>query len=276
MVPVPRTIRTQYAPARDDVGELVTRRPQHRMEQLNPFLFINHHGPQVYPPGNRGLPFGPHPHRGFETVTFIVEGAVTHRDSAGHESTIGAGGVQWMTAGRGIEHSETSPREFLEKGGALEILQLWINLPARFKMAEPRYIGLQREAIPSIAAGDAVVGLISGSWEGVRGPVDSLTGVVMATIELPAGARITLPAPRERRVFFYVVRGEVNAGGEDVREFHLAGFDDDGDAIEAAAVRDSLLIFGHADPLAEPIAHYGPFVMNTRAEILQALHDYME
>lgn len=120
-----RTIRKQYLAISDDIGDLRTQRPlpNGEIDQVDPFLFLNHHGPQVYGPGNRGLPFGPHPHRGFETVTFILEGSLSHRDTGGHDSVINEGGVQWMTAGRGLEHAEVSPKEFLEKGGPLEILQ---------------------------------------------------------------------------------------------------------------------------------------------------------
>jgi redox-sensitive bicupin YhaK (pirin superfamily) len=118
---------------RDDIADLVTRRPLPgpRISQADPFLFLNHHGPQVYPPHNGGLPFGPHPHRGFETVTFILAGELMHADSGGHQSVIGAGGVQWMTAGSGLVHAELSPDGFKRAGGPLEILQLWVNLPAR-------------------------------------------------------------------------------------------------------------------------------------------------
>ena len=269
-----RTVRTQYEGEREDLGDLVTRRAQHSLEQLDPFLFLNHHGPQVYPPHNSGLPFGPHPHRGFETVTFIVEGSLTHRDTEGYESVIHEGGVQWMTAGRGIEHSETSPREFLENGGPLEILQMWVNLPSRLKDTPPRYFGFEREQIPSIAVGDAKVNLIAGDWEGTQGPVESLTGLTLMTVDMPRGARITLPAPREHNVFFYVVRGEVDVAGEDADAFQLIEFNDDGDAIDVEALQQSLIIFGHGAPLREPIAAYGPFVMNTQSEIRQAVLDY--
>src|ERR1700755_2586884 len=131
---------------RDDIGDLMTRRPipAPGLDHLGAFLFLNHHGPQTYAPGNDGLPFGPHPHRGFETVTFILDGKLAHRDSAGHESIINAGGVQWMTAGSGLVHSEVSPESFREAGGPLELLQLWVNLPARLKMTAPRYIGRQQ------------------------------------------------------------------------------------------------------------------------------------
>jgi len=186
----PRTIRRRHSSIRDDIGDLITRRPlpNETLEQLDPFLFLNHHGPQVYPPDNRGLPFGPHPHRGFETVTFILAGSLLHRDSGGHESAIDAGGVQWMTAGRGLVHAELSTPEFLREGGPLEILQLWVNLPARLKRVEPRYAGLQRDEIPAVNG----VSVISGEFEAQRGPIESLTDVHMMVVALPAGSRITL------------------------------------------------------------------------------------
>jgi quercetin 2,3-dioxygenase len=131
-----KTIRRQHAAHRDDIADLITRRPLPgpHVEQIDPFLFLNHHGPQRYPRGNRGLPFGPHPHRGFETVTFILDGSLAHADSGGHESIIEAGGIQWMTAGSGLVHSEVSPQSFKETGGQLEILQLWVNLPVRLEI----------------------------------------------------------------------------------------------------------------------------------------------
>ena len=267
-----RTIRKRYPALRDDIGELHTWRPlpNDEIQQIDPFLFLNHHGPQVYPPRNHGLPFGPHPHRGFETVTFIVEGSLTHRDTGGHESVIERGGVQWMTAGRGLEHEEVSPPEFLERGGALEILQLWINLPARLKFTEPRYVGLQKDQIASFDNGGVTVNLISGDWGGHRGPIESLTDVHMMTIGLKAGSRITLPAPRGRNVFFYIVRGELTVGDA----FHLVDWNDNGDEVEIEAVSDAFVIFGHAKPYGEPVVAHGPFVMNTREEIVQAIRDY--
>jgi redox-sensitive bicupin YhaK (pirin superfamily) len=268
-----RTVRKQYRAIRDDIGELHTWRPlpNDEIQQIDPFLFLNHHGPQVYPPGNRGLPFGPHPHRGFETVTFIVEGSLTHRDTAGHESVIAAGGVQWMTAGRGLEHEEVSPPEFLERGGPLEILQLWINLPARLKFTEPRYVGLQKDEIASFENGGVTVNLISGDWSGHRGPIASLTDVHMMTVAVNAGSRIVLPAPRGRNVFFYIVRGTLTPA---LPAFHLIDWNDDGDEIEVEAIEDAFVLFGHAKPYGEPVVAHGPFVMNTREEIVQAIRDY--
>jgi quercetin 2,3-dioxygenase len=273
-----RTIRRVHPAVRDDIGDLITQRPlpNPHLAQIDPFLFLNHHGPQVYPPHNRGLPFGPHPHRGFETVTFILDGMLTHQDSAGHESIIRAGGVQWMTAGRGLVHAEISPRAFLEQGGPLEILQLWVNLPPELKMTAPAYTGLQRDDIPTIVLDDgrATVNLVSGSFNGVTGPVTSLTGVFMSTIALGKGARILITELTGRNLFLYVVRGTVEVGPDKVEAMHLAEMNSEGDAIELFAETGALLLFGHADAIDAPVVSHGPFVMNTREEIIEAINDY--
>jgi redox-sensitive bicupin YhaK (pirin superfamily) len=272
-----KTLKRLHPALRDDIGDLLTQRPlpNPHLDQLDPFLFLNHHGPQTYPPDNHGLPFGPHPHRGFETVTFILEGMLTHKDSAGHESIIRAGGVQWMTAGRGIVHAEVSPREFLRRGGPLEILQLWVNLPGRLKMTEPGYTGLQREQIPALRAAEGVtLNLVAGEWDGVTGPVSSLTGVFMSTLEMRAGASVRLPGLLARTVFLYVVRGSVTIGGQRVSAFHLAELNAEGDAVALSAETDATLLFGHAAPIGEPMVAHGPFVMNTREQIVEAINDY--
>ena len=271
----------RIAPAlRDDIGDLITQRPvpSVHLDQVDPFLFLNHHGPQTYPPHNRGLPFGPHPHRGFETVTFILEGMLTHKDSAGHESIIRAGGVQWMTAGSGLIHAEISPREFLDTGGPLEILQLWVNLPPHLKMTQPAYTGLQKEDIPALPLDDGRVTLhlTAGEWEGTQGPVKSLTGVFMSTIEFKAGGRLRVRDLAQRNVFLYVVRGALQAGVADDRisAFHLVELGHEGDEVEMTALEDSVVLFGHAEPIGAPVVSHGPFVMNSRAEIEQAIRDY--
>jgi len=273
-----KTVIAQHAAVRDDIGDLVTRRPLPgpKLEQVDPFLFLNHHGPQTYPPGNHGLPFGPHPHRGFETVTFILQGELAHRDSAGHDSVIRAGGVQWMTAGSGLVHAELSPDSFLRAGGPLEILQLWVNLPARLKMTPPRYQGAQQGQIPALAGdgGRATIHLIAGSWGGQTGPIASLTGVFMTTIELAAGGRAGFGSLTGRSVFLYLVRGAAKVNGASVAETRLVELDLVGDTVEIQAETDCLLLFGHAAPIGEPVVAHGPFVMNTREEIVQAIADY--
>lgn len=270
-----RTILHLHPAYRDDIGDLVTRRPLPgpSIPRLGAFLFLNHHGPQVYAPGSNGLPFGPHPHRGFETVTFILDGELAHRDSGGHESIIGPGGVQWMTAGSGLVHEEVSPEDFKRRGGAMEILQLWINLPAALKMTAPRYTGVRASDVPLIEANGARVHLVSGSYGGQSGPVASLTGVFLSWAEIGKDKHLRYEGLAGRDVFLYVVRGTVNVAGTAAAQFHLAALSD-GDAVDIAAEDDAVILFGHAAPLNEPVVAYGPFVMNTAAEIQQAFADY--
>lgn len=273
-----KSIQRLHPAMRDDIGDLITQRPVPgpHVDQIDPFLFLNHHGPQVYPPHNRGLPFGPHPHRGFETVTFILDGQLAHRDSAGHESVINAGGVQWMTAGRGLVHAEISPQSFMQAGGALEILQLWVNLPPNLKMTDPRYIGLQRDQIPVVESDEGRVRmqLVSGEYGGVTGPIPSLTGVFMSTVEMKAGSRLYMNNLLQRNVFLYVVRGVIAVQPDTISAFHLCEFEPEGDELEIRAEHDSVLLLGHAEPIGEPVVSHGPFVMNTREEINQAIRDY--
>ena len=271
-----RHVLRQHPALRDDIADLSTRRPLPgpALPHLDPFLFLNHHGPQVYPPHNHGLPFGPHPHRGFETVSFILEGEMAHRDSGGHESVIGTGGIQWMTAGSGLVHAEISPESFKESGGALEILQLWVNLPARLKMTQPAYTGLQREDIPAVPVPGGTVNLISGTFAGHTGPFTSLTGVAMMTVRLDANATLTLPAPKGHTVFCYVVAGEPDIGGTRCSEAHLIELDQGGDCVDVRTSGPVTLLYGHAEPIGEPIVAHGPFVMNSREEIHQAIRDY--
>lgn len=273
-----KTIKGLHQAYRDDIADLTTRRPVPgpRLQQVDPFLFLNHHGPQTYAPGNHGLPFGPHPHRGFETVTFILEGELMHSDSAGHDSIIRAGGVQWMTAGSGLVHAELSPPAFKRDGGPLEILQLWLNLPSRLKMTAPRYVGVQDEDIVKLATPDgrSTLHLVSGVYAGQSGPIDSLTGVFMSWLVMRPGARFALDGLKGRNVFLYLVRGALVLAGQPVPACTLAELDVDGDAVDFTAPDGALVLFGHAEPLGEPVVAHGPFVMNTREEINQAIRDY--
>ncbi len=248
------------------------------IETLEPFIFLNHHGRQVYPANNRGLPFGPHPHKGFETVTFIIEGDLVHKDSTGYTSQIKAGGIQWMTAGKGIIHSEVSSAEFREHGGPLEILQLWVNLPARLKNSEPAYVGLQKPQVPEVALdnGKVVVDLVSGSWGDVKAAIQSLSDVHTATIRMAAGGTVTLHAPAGNTILFYIIKGKVSVNGSEADIHDIAEFNRDRTDITVTALEDSMILYGHAAPNNEPIAAHGPFVMNTAEEIRQAFVDYQQ
>ena len=271
-----RHVRRLHAAHRDDIGDLVTRRPLPGpgLAHLDPFLFLNHHGPQVYPAGNRGLPFGPHPHRGFETVTFILEGELSHLDSGGHESVIRAGGVQWMTAGSGLVHAELSPESFKRNGGSLEILQLWINLPARLKMTKPAYVGLEAADIPNVELDGGTLDLVSERWDGIEGPISPLADVRLMLVRLRAGGAIDIPVAPGRTIFLYTVGGEAEVGGAAVLEHHLAELGGDGEGVSIRAATETLILFGHGAPFGEPIVSHGPFVMNSREEIVEAVQDY--
>ena len=273
-----RTVKAQHPAVRDDIADLVTRRPLPgpAVPQIDPFLFLNHHGPQVYPPRNRGLPFGPHPHRGFETVTFILEGSLSHSDTGGHESVIHAGGVQWMTAGRGLVHAELSPAEFKREGGPLEILQLWVNLPSSLKMTAPRYVGLQKDQIPAFTLDEdrVTVNLIAGSWNTHRGPIETLWEQTMSTVVLAPGGSFAVDVPIDRHIFFYVVRGEAVVNQHSAAAHHLIEFVNDAERIAVSASSPTFLLFGHSKPIGEPVVAHGPFVMNTGEEIMQAIRDY--
>lgn len=273
-----RSVAQVHPAYRDDIADLTTRRPVPApgLPQVDPFLFLNHHGPQTYRPGNNGLPFGPHPHRGFETVTFILTGNLAHHDTGGHQSVIEAGGVQWMTAGSGLIHAEVSPPSFKQQGGPLEILQLWVNLPARLKMTTPAYTGIQADQIPTIplADGKGTLELVSGTYHGITGPIRSLTGVFMSTVRLASGARVQLPTPQGRSIFLYVVSGTIAVAGSEVEQWNLVMLNDDGDEVAIQAVTDVTLLFGHADPIGEPVVAQGPFVMNSQQEISEAIRDY--
>ncbi|WP_266206030.1 pirin family protein [Pontibacter kalidii] len=262
------------------IDDLVTYRalPTNSVEYIDPFLFLNHHGPQVYKPGNRGLPFGPHPHRGFETLTFILDGDITHQDTGGGRDVIQAGGVQWMTAGRGLIHAEVSSEKFKQEGGPLEILQLWFNLPAKYKMTAPNYIGLQKDKIPVATedAGKVKAHVVSGNWRDTKGPIPSLSDIHMASITLQQGGRFTAQVPAVRNIFFYVVRGAVKVNGETAAKLHLVEFAKEGEEVQVEALEDSYILFGHAQPFNEPVVAHGPFVMNTEEEIHQAFQDYQQ
>lgn len=273
-----RTIKNLHPATYHPIADLTTYNPlpSPRLRQIDPFIFLNHHGFQTYGPNNHGLPFGPHPHRGMETVTFILEGDIMHKDSGGHESVIRAGGIQWMTAGRGLIHAEVSSSQFKKEGGPLEILQMWLNLPARLKMTEPRYIGLQKEEIThfTLHEGTVRVQLIAGEWNGERGSFETLTPIFLSTVFLDKGAKLQKEIPQTENVFFYIVRGSVRIMGDRVPFRTLVEFNNDGDAIAVEASEDAVVILGHARPFAEPMVAQGPFVMNTQEEIRQAYLDY--
>ncbi len=259
----------------DGAGVKLTRvLAQSLQRRLDPFLMLDafgSHNPDDYIAG-----FPDHPHRGFETITYMIAGRMRHRDSAGHEGLLENGGVQWMTAGRGVIHSEIPQQE----EGVMEGFQLWLNLPARDKMTAPWYRDFAAAELPIFVtdAGVAVT-VIAGESHGVAGAVTrAATAPLYLDLHLPAGARFSQLLPAEHNAFVYVYRGEVSIAGGQVPAQHLAILANDARAdgviIEAATDAKALLIAGR--PLNEPITQYGPFVMNTEQEIYQALNDFRD
>ncbi|WP_323141331.1 pirin family protein [Massilia phyllosphaerae] len=240
--------------------------------RLDPFLMLDAFGSDKA--GDYIAGFPEHPHRGFETVTYMLTGRMRHRDSAGNEGLVTNGGVQWMTAGRGVIHSEMPEQE----EGLMEGFQLWLNLPAKDKMSAPWYRDIPTEAVPRFTLpSGTMVQVIAGATHGVTGAVQrDGTQPLYLDIELPAGVTLDLPLPVGHNAFLYVFRGEAVVGGKGVPQARMAILDNaqgaDGVRIKAAAPSRLLLIAGR--PLNEPIAQYGPFVMNTQAEVFQAVEDF--
>ncbi len=259
----------------DGAGVKLTRVLTHHLQRrLDPFLMLDAFGsddPDDYIAG-----FPDHPHRGFETVTYMIAGRMRHRDSAGHEGLLQNGGVQWMTAAKGVIHSEIPQQE----DGVMEGFQLWLNLHSTEKMKDPWYRDFQEAQVPKLVTPEGVaVTVIAGESHGVQGAVTrEITQPLYLDLHLPAGTRFEQPLPAGHNAFVYVYRGAVKVGGTVVPLQRMALLANDpqadGVVIEAGADAKALLIAGR--PLNEPIVQYGPFVMNTQQEIYQALSDFRE
>jgi redox-sensitive bicupin YhaK (pirin superfamily) len=257
-------------------GGFTVRRPfpTRGLDHADPFLMLDEMGPIDFAPGGAiGAP--DHPHRGFETVTYILEGESEHADSAGHRGSIGPGDVQWMTAGRGVVHAEMPSAAFQAAGGRMHGFQLWVNLPAKEKMIAPRYQEIPRRKIPFATTPDglATVKVIAGEALGVSAVIETRTPISYHHWTFGGGAAVDVPLPTSHAAYVYVFDGTVAIGGRDVREGQLAVLGD-GAAVHLAAKAPAQALLLSGVPLGEPIVQYGPFVMNTEAEIRQAIADY--
>ena len=253
--------------------------PTRSLDHFDPFLLLDQMGPADLRPGEaKGAP--DHPHRGFETVTYMLDGRMEHRDSAGNAGGIGPGDVQWMTAGAGVVHSEMPGQELLAKGGRMHGFQLWVNLPKRDKMIPPRYQEIPAARIPSAHSDDGKVAVrvIAGQALGAKAVIETRTPIQYLHYTIQPGGRTVQPVPRDYNAFAYVIDGTATLGRDDraVTRRQMVLFANDGDDVAIAATGsqplDVLLVAGV--PLREPVARYGPFVMNTRAELLQAVDDF--
>jgi redox-sensitive bicupin YhaK (pirin superfamily) len=244
--------------------------------ELSPFLLLDYAAPYEFPPGNEKRGVGGHPHKGFETVTVAYQGELEHRDSSGGGGKIGAGDVQWMTAGNGIVHQEFHSQDFTRKGGTLQMVQLWVNLRAKDKVAKPHYQTLLKARIPNVELPDSAgtVRIIAGEFGGRKGPAKTFTPINVWDVNLQAGKSTELPLPNGHTTTFLVLSGEVEVDGKKTGEGDLAIFDRDGDGISVKAKTDAKLLVMDGEPIDEPVVGQGPFVMNSRAEIQQAFEDY--
>ncbi len=276
-----RTIKSIIHAGLIDMGGMVVRQafPSRKAEQIDPFLLL-HHGnievPTDMPVSESGV--GPHPHRGFSPVTYLFQGGINHQDSRGNNHTVYEGGVQWMNAGMGIIHSERMSSNIHEIGGRVELIQLWVNTPAKHKMDQPTYTPASKEEIPFIESEDklARVNIVSGELNGVKGVIPTLSPVNSFTAMIKKGGAFQFDIPSSHNAFIYLLGGKVHVGenNEEISGQYLTILNNDGESFLIKAIEDSTLMIGTGEPLNEPIVSHGPFVMNTQTEIMEAFRDY--
>jgi redox-sensitive bicupin YhaK (pirin superfamily) len=237
---------------------------------------MDHAGPTHFPPTQKKLGVGQHPHRGFETVTIVYQGGVSHKDSSGGGGTIGPGDVQWMTAASGLIHEEFHSEDYARQGGPFEMIQLWINLPAKDKMTQPGYQGITVEQIPNVElpndAGTARV--IAGALQTAKGAAHTFTPMNVWDMRLKADRTLTLTLPEGHTVGLYVLKGKLKIGMQTICSTEMAVMEKEGTELVANVLEDTVVLLLSGEPLNEPIVGHGPFVMNSRAEIMQAMHDF--
>lgn len=260
---------------RDRVGDgFEIRRPLPNAiaNSIGPFLLLDHSGPTRIEPSDTAKGVGEHPHRGFETVTLVFQGAITHKDSAGNQGTIFEDGVQWMTAASGVVHEEMHGEEFTRKGGTIEIIQLWVNLPRKHKMDPPKYQEIHAEAIPAIKEDHVVIRVIAGELSGVQGPANTHTPLQLLDLRFQAKGAWAYEGPSGYETAVYVRTGTLNVNGQKMEEGQMAIINVNSVNMESVYTSNAVIISG--EPINEPITSYGPFVMNYPADIKQAILDY--
>jgi len=250
---------------------------------FSPFLMLDYGGPTNFEPTTQRRGVGAHPHRGFETVSIVYDGEVTHRDSSGGGGTIGPGEVQWMTAAAGIVHEEFHSEAYARTGGPFRMVQLWVNLPARDKMAPPGYQGITAAQIPTLPLTDVhsaeagTVRPIAGTFGGATGPAKTFTPMQVWDVQLKAGHTVTLPAPEGHTTVPLVYQGRVKtADGQEAGDAEMIVYEPAGEGVQLTALADTTLLWLCGEPIDEPVVGYGPFVMNTAEEIRQAVIDYQQ
>lgn len=244
-------------------------------QPFSPFLLLDHHGPMQVQPSARQKGVDEHPHRGFETVTIVYDGALEHRDSAGNHGKLFAGDVQWMTAASGIIHEEKHEKEFSRQGGRLDFVQLWVNLPAKNKMSPPNYQDIASTRIPTtVLPGGGKLRVIAGELASLQGPAHTFSPIIVADLSLKNDQSETLSIPVNHTLMVYVLSGSATLNGAVLERGQIALTNADGDSITLTTSTEAKLLILAGEPIHEPLAVYGPFVMNTREEIIEAFSDF--
>ena len=245
------------------------------MERMDPFIMLDYASRYHFPPTGKPKGVGVHPHRGFETVTIAYKGSVAHHDSAGGGGEIKEGDVQWMTAASGVLHKEYHAESFCATGGDFQMVQLWVNLPAKDKMSTPKYQAIENTQIPKIKVDGGIVEVIAGAYQEHKGAASTFTPVNMLNAKLASGGSAEFSFPSNHNTCILVIEGEVILNNtEDVPLDHLALFKNEGESFTIKASQDSIVLILSGEPINEPIAAHGPFVMNTREQIMEAFQDY--
>lgn len=245
--------------------------------KMDPFYLLDYNAKIEFSATNSKRGVGVHPHRGFETVTIAYQGAVAHHDSAGNSGVIYPGDVQWMTAASGILHKEYHEENFSKSGGLFQMVQLWVNLPAKYKMSAPKYQALANNDIAkfTLPNGDGLVEVIAGTFNGIKGSASTFTPIEVYNVKLKNGAKVTLDTPASYNTVMIVIEGAITVNGsENATTNQMVHFTQEGITIDVQATEDAIVLFLSGEPINEPIAQYGPFLMNKPEELQQAIEDY--
>lgn len=245
--------------------------------QIDPFLLIHHWEGEVKQGKSQDeAGVGPHPHRGFAPVTFVFQGEVDHQDSIGNKQTVKAGGTQWMHSGKGIIHSERPSNYMLENGGTNEIIQFWVNSPAKHKLEDPYYLPISKEETPEIEKAGSILAVVAGAFEGVNGPAKTYSPQTLLRATVKKDAQFSFNIPAHFNTLIYLLDGAIEVNGRAVKAKDLIWFKNDGESIEIKGLEATRFIVLSGEPINEPVKMHGPFVMNTQLEIQEAYNDFHE
>ncbi len=273
-----RTVKSVTRADKVNMGGIIIDQPlpTDNFSQVDPFLLI-HHWYQNFPGGRKQkeVGVGPHPHRGFSPVTLIFKGALHHRDSLGNSSIVQEGGVQWMNVGKGITHSERPSKEIAEEGGEFEIIQFWVNVPSDFKMLPAKYYPLEASEVPTIELDDngSVLNLIAGHYNGKESSIETHSPLLVATVYSKAGSNVEVNVDSSYSLLVYQLNGRTEINGKKIGDKTMLRFDNDGEKIQIESLDDSRLLILAGKPIDEEVTSYGPFVMNSTTEIMEAIRD---